>query len=117
MAAPNIVSVTDIRGKSNVSNVSSGGSPIVGNASGSNKVFKVNALMVSNIDSANSILINVNFVRASANYSIARNMTVPYGATIEIISKSIYLEEGDSIHLQSSVNATAQSVCSYEEIS
>lgn len=117
MAAPNIVAVTNILGKSNVSNVHSGGSPIIGNASGSNKVFKVNALVISNIDSANSVLINVNFVRSSANHSIARNMTVPYGTSIEVISKSIYLEEGDSIFVQSSTNNTAQGVCSYEEIS
>jgi polyisoprenoid-binding protein YceI len=50
MAAPNIVNVSTITGKSAGIAVTTSAAAIVANGAGSNKVFKVNALYVSNVD-------------------------------------------------------------------
>jgi len=42
---------------------------------------------------------------------------VPADATLDILSKSIYLEEGDKIQALASANGDAEIVVSYEEIS
>jgi hypothetical protein len=44
-------------------------------------------------------------------------MTVPAGATLDIISSRVYLEEGDTLRLTASADSDLQGVCSYEDIS
>jgi hypothetical protein len=71
MAAPDIVNVTSILGKTaydtDISNVSSA---ILTNATGSNKVLKVNTLIIANIDGANAADITVTLCAADANFQI-----------------------------------------------
>lgn len=117
MAAPNIVNVSTITGKTSVLVVTTSATAIVENAAASGKVFKVNALYVSNVDGANAADVNVDIYRSSTAYHIAKTVSVPADATLDVISKSIYLEEGDSLRLTASVNSDLEAVCSYEEIS
>jgi len=117
MAAPNIVSVTTITGKTAVQAVGTSATAIVTNSASSGKVFKVNALYISNVDGTNNADINVDIYRSSTAYHIAKTISVPADATVDIISKSIYLEEGDSLRLTASVASDLEAVCSYEEIS
>jgi hypothetical protein len=117
MAAPNIVNVTTITGKTAVLAVTTSATAIVTNSGSSGKVFKVNALYVSNIDGVNSADVNVDLYRSTTAYHIAKTVSVPADATLDIISKSIYLEEGDSLRLTASANSDLEAVCSYEEIS
>lgn len=117
MAAPNIVNVTTITGKTAVQAVGTSATAIVTNSSGSNKVFKVNALYVSNVDGTNNADITVDLFRSSVAYRIAFTVTVPADASLDVLSKAIYLEEGDSLRLTASVANRLEAVCSYEEIS
>ena len=117
MAAPNIVNVVTITGKTAVLAVTTSATAIVTNSAASGKVFKVNALYVSNIDGTNNADINVDIYRSSTAYHIAKTVVVPADATLDVISKSIYLEEGDSLRLTASANSDLEAVCSYEEIS
>ena len=117
MAAPNIVNVTTITGKTAVQQVTTSATAIVTNSAASGKVFKVNALYVSNVDGANNADINVDIFRSSTAYHIAKTVSVPADATLDVISKSIYLEEGDTLRLTASANSDLEAVCSYEEIS
>lgn len=117
MAAPNIVNVGTIIGKTAVMAVTTSATAIVTNSAASNKVFKINALYVSNIDGTNAADVNVDIFRSSTAYHIARTVSVPADATLDIISKSIYLEEGDSLRLTANANSDLEAVCSYEEIS
>ena len=117
MANPNIVAVATINGKTAVANVSTTATAIVTNSAASNKVFKVNALIVSNIDGTNNADVSVDLFRSSYPYYIIRTCSVPADASIDLISKSIYLEEGDSLRVAASANNDLQVVCSYEEIS
>jgi len=117
MSAPNVVQVGTITGKAAVQSVGTSATAIVTNSSSSNKVFKVNALYVSNIDGSASAGITVDFYRSSTAYHIAKTITVPANATLDVISKPVYLEEGDALRLTASATGDIQAVCSYEEIS
>lgn len=117
MAAPNIVGVTTITGKTAVLAVTTSATAIVTNSSSSGKVFKVNALYVANIDGTNACDLTVDLFRSSTAYKIASTVSVPADTTLDVISKSIYLEEGDSLRLTAGANSDLEAVCSYEEIS
>lgn len=119
MAAPNIVNVTTIIGKTAVQAVTTAATAIVSNSAASGKVFKINSLVIANVDGTNSADITVEFFRSSTAYDIAKTITVPADASLVVISKdtSIYLEEGDSLRLQASADSDLEAICSYEEIS
>ena len=119
MAAPNIVNVTTITGKTAVQQVTTAATAIVTNAAASNKVFKVNALYIANVDGTNAADITVALYRSSASvaYELVHTVVVPADATLDVISKSIYLEEGDDLRLTASANSDLEAVGSYEEIS
>jgi len=117
MAAPNIVNVATITGKTAVQAVGTSATAIVTNSSGSGKVFKVNALYVANIDGTNSADVTVDLYRSSTAYPIASTIAVPADASLDIMSKAIYLEEGDVLRCTASAAGDLTAVCSYEEIS
>ena len=117
MTAPNIVNVVTITGKTAVMAVTTSATAIVTNSAASGKVFKVNALYVSNVDGTDNADLTVDIYRSSTAYHIAKTVNVPADATLDVISKSIYLEEGDSLRLTASANSDLEAVCSYEEIS
>ena len=117
MAAPNVVNVATITGKTAVQAVGTSATAIVTNSGGSGKVIKVNALYVSNVDGTSAADITADLYRSSTAYRLASTISVPADATLDIISKSIYLEEGDSLRLTASASGDLEAVCSYEEIS
>jgi hypothetical protein len=117
MAAPNILNVTSITGKTAVASVTTSATAIVENAADSGKVIKVNALYVSNVDGTAVAEVNVDIYRNSTAYHIAKTITVPADATLDVITKAVYLEEGDALRLTASANNKIEAVCSYEEIS
>ena len=119
MAAPNIVNVTTIYGKTAVQSVGITATTIVENTAASGKVIKINSLNIANIDGAAAADITVDLCRASTSYKLASTITVPADATLVVISKDnpIYLEEGDALRCLASVAGDLQAVCSYEEIS
>jgi hypothetical protein len=119
MAAPNIINVSTIIGNTALMNVTTVATDMVTNANSSNKVFKVNSLIVSNIDGANTANITASIVRSSATFVFASTIDVPADASLILLSKetTIYLQEGDSIRLTASANGDLQAICSYEEIS
>lgn len=117
MTAPNIVEVTTINGKTAVQSIGTSASAIVTNSDASGKVLKVNALYISNVDGTNNGSITVDLYRSSTAYHLAKEIVVPAKSTIDVLTKSVYLEEGDSLRL-TAVNANyMQAICSYEEIS
>jgi len=117
MAAPNIVNVTTITGKTSVLAVTTSATAIVTNSGSSGQVYKINALYVSNVDGTNNADLNVDIYRSSTAYHVAKTVNVPADATLDVISKSIYLEEGDSLRLTANANSDLEAVCSYEIIS
>jgi hypothetical protein len=117
MAAPNVVNVATITGKTAVQAVGTSATAIISNSAASGKVFKVNALYVSNVDGTNNADITVDLFRSSTAYRIALTVVVPADASLDVLSKPIYLEEGDSLRLTANASGDLEAVCSYEEIS
>ena len=117
MAAPNVVNVGTITGKTAVQAVGTSATAIVANTAASGKVFKVNALYVSNVDGTNNAEITIDLFRSSTAYHIAKTLVVPADATIDVLTKAIYLEEGDALRLTANVTSDVEAICSYEEIS
>ena len=119
MAAPNIVNVATITGKTVGAALGTSSADIVTNVGGSGKVFKVNAIYVSNVDGVNNADVTVGFYDASVTttFKLANTITVPADATLDVVSKAIYLEEGDKITALASASGDLEIVVSYEEIS
>ncbi len=117
MAAPNIVNVATITGKTAVQAIGTSAAAIVTNSGSSNKVFKVNALYISNVDGTNDATVNVDLYRSSTAYHIAKTINVPADTSIDVLTKPVYLEEGDALRLTASAASDLEGVCSYEEIS
>lgn len=120
MAAPNIVNVSTITGKTEGVAIGATNTTIVSNASASGKVFKVNSLIVSNIDGTNAADVTVEFFdNGTTAYKLASTITVPADASLVVISKetAIYLEENDLIRALASAAGDLEAIVSYEEIS
>lgn len=119
MAAPNIVNVATITGKTAVLAVTTTPTDMVTNSAASNKVFKINSLTIANVDGTNAADISVSLYRSSTEYFIASTISVPADSTVVIISKdtAIYLEESDALRLTASATGDLVAVCSYEELS
>lgn len=123
MAAPNIVSVTTIIGKTVGKALTASLLDIVTNSAASNKVFKINSVIVSNVHGTNNAEVNVVFYDSSegggTNFYLAKTIIVPADSSLVVISKdaNIYLEEGDIIRAQTTATSLLEIVVSYEEIS
>jgi hypothetical protein len=118
MADPNIFNTTLITGNTAVQNVTTVLTAVVSNAAASGRVYRVNTLMVSNVDAVNAADITVDVFRSSIAYRLASTITVPPDASLVVISKenSIYLQEGDSLRCAASANNDLMAVCSFENI-
>ena len=98
MAAPNIVNVSTITAKM-------GGAyhyvttDILANSASSGKVFKVNTILVSNVDGTNSASVSMYYNDGSTSHSIGTTIDVPADSTLVLTDKNsvIYLEENTAI--------------------
>lgn len=122
MAAPNIVNVTTITGKTATLALTTSAQALVSNAASSGKVFKVNALYIANIDGTNAADVTVNHYSqddiGGTATAIASTISVPPKATLIVISKDapLYLEEDQSLGALASANGDLVAHVSYEEI-
>lgn len=116
MTSPNIANTKTIIGKTDVLNLTTVDQTITTNAISSNQIYKLNSLIISNVDGVNDADVNVHILRNSVQYFLAKTITVPADATLIVISKDmgIYIEEGDSIVCSASANNDLQAFCSYE---
>ena len=124
MANPNIVNVTSILGKSAVVDLTStSATSVVSNAASSNKVFKINTLIVSNVDGTNAADITINYYSAAAlggtATQIVSTVSVPADSSLVVIDRgtSIYLEEDRSIGATAGSANDLKVIISYEDIS
>ena len=117
MSAPNIVNVSTITGKTAVQIVGSSAVAIISNATASGQVIKVNALLAGNIDATTAYDLTVDLFRSSVAYRLVATVSVPAKSTLDVLSKAIYLEEGDTLRLTASTASKLEAIASYEVIS
>lgn len=124
MAAPNIVNVSTITGKTaKLALTSTSQTTLVSNAASSNKVFKINMIQVANVDGTNACDVTVDVHSAAAGggtaYSLASTISVPADASLVVLDKNtaLYLEENTSITATAGTASDLEVLVSYEEIS
>jgi hypothetical protein len=124
MANPNIVNVNSILGdNSSVSLTTTSATSIVSNAASSGKVFKINTIIVSNVDGTNAADITINKYSAAAlggtAFAIASTVSVPADASLIVVDKTtaIYLKEDESIGAIAGTANDLVVTCSWEDIS
>ena len=123
MAAPNIVNVTTIIGNSLSVAVLTTATQLASNAASSGKVFKINSILIANIDGTTAADITVNIYSAAAlggsPLAIASTISVPADASLIVIDKatSFYLLENQSIGALANATGDLVATISFEEIS
>jgi hypothetical protein len=119
MANPNIGTATNFYGRSNGLALTSSAQNITGTVA-ANRVFKVNSLIIANVNGSSAADVTVTWLDSSAavSYNLAFTISVPADATLVVLSKDtqIYLEEGDSISVTASANSVLHATVSFEEI-
>jgi hypothetical protein len=117
MANPNIVAVKSILGQTALASVSSSYAALISNSDGSGTIIKVDSLTLANNDTAGHS-VSVDVSRGGTSYPITTNTSIAVGAAYDVISKYIYLNEGDSLRVKADTSATGQvtAVASYVTI-
>lgn len=123
MANPNIVNVTTIYGNSSqVALSTTSATSLVSNAASSGKVFKINSIVVANVDGTSAADITINIYSQAAlggtAYAIASTISVPADASLIVTDKttSFYLLENQSIGAIASAANDLVVTASWEEI-
>lgn len=131
MAAPNIVNVTTIIGKTTYL-TPSGTTAVVllTNAASSGKVFKINQIIAANVNGTSAVTTTVSVYTNGAvaqgsapsggtAYPMMSTVSVPANASLIVVDKStaLYLEENSCIAVTSSIASGITYTISYEEIS
>lgn len=124
MAAPNIVNVATITAKTAyLTPANTTANVLLANAASSNKVFKINQIVATNVDGTNAVnatvAVNTAAAGSGTSYPIASTIAVPANAALIVSDKStaFYLEEDRSIIVTSGTASKIAYVVSYEEIS
>ena len=122
MANPNIVNATTILGNSLSVAVGTSATQLASNAASSNKVFKINSIVIANIDGTVAADITVNIYSAAAlggsGLAIASTISVPADASLIVTDKTtmFYLLENQSIGEIASATGDLVATISFEEI-
>ena len=125
MANPNIVSVNSIFGNTTgfaltttLTNV------LLANATSSGKVFKIESIMVANVDGTNAADVTIDYHTAAngtagTSFALAATISVPADATLNLVDKNstFYLMENQSIIGGASANSDLEVIIAYEDIS
>ena len=118
MANPNIVNVTTIYGNTAVQQVTTSATAIVTNSAASGKIYKLNGIIVANVDATNTATLTVDLYRGSTAYRLINNVAISINTSYTPIDKtlSLYLLEGDSIRLTANANSRLEATATWEEI-
>jgi len=130
MANPNIVNVTTIYGNTTYfTPTATTAVVLLNNPAGSNKVFKINQIVASNVtasvcNATVSVYTNGAVAQGSApaggtGYPVVYQVSVPGNASLICVDKStaIYLQEDTSITVVSAIGSSLTYSISYEDIS
>ena len=123
MAAPNIVNVSTIIGKTTaITPSATTATVLLANAAASGKVLKINSLIAANADSGavNATVARNSAANGSGTASLLINdLGVPASAALIVIDKttSFYLQEDESIVVTAGTADMLTFTVSYEEIS
>lgn len=122
MANPNIVNVTNILGNSLSVAVGTSATQLASNAAASGKVFKINSIVVANVDGSSAADVTVSIYSqdelGGTPLAIVSTISVPADASLIVTDKttSFYLLEDQSIGATASAAGDLVATISFEEI-
>lgn len=129
MASPNIISISSMYGRTTFLTPSvTTNVVLLANTASSSKVYKINNILATNVDGTNAINATVAIYSNGAvaqgsapsggtAYPLIYLVSVPAGAALTLLDKSIYLEENTSLVVTSGTTSKLNFIVSYEEIS
>ncbi len=124
MAAPNLVNVATITAKSDTALLTgTSATAVVSNAASSGKVFKINSLVISNVDASAAATITVGIYPqddiAGTAVVYANAVSVAPNSFLVVIDKNtgMYLEEDTSLGVTASAANDLTYTVTYEELS
>ena len=123
MAAPNIVNVTNINGRSFGNVLTTSNAIIIANGASSGNVLKINNIVVSNVDGALAADVTIEYNTAANGTGtpirLASTISVPPDASLIVTDKttSFYLEENTSLKGFASATGDLEILVSYEVLS
>jgi hypothetical protein len=126
MANPNIVNVSAIYGNTSSFLISSTANPfataLINNPASSGKIFKINSIVVANVDGTSAADITINLYSqddlGGTGTALASTVSVPADSTLIVTDKStgFYLLEDKSIGAVASAANDLVVTCSWEEL-
>jgi hypothetical protein len=123
MANPNIVNVAAIYGNTSSTSLSTtSATSLVSNAASSGKIYKINSIVVANVDGTTAADITINVYSAAAlggtAFPIASTISVPADATLIVTDKTtaFYLLENQSIGATAGTASDLVVTASWEEL-
>ena len=119
MAAPNIINATSIFGKTTAAQLDTTvTTSLLANSASSNKLLKINSVIVGNKDGTNAADVTISWYNGSTDFYLAYTVTVPADSTLIVLGKDapIFLEEGQSLRGGASANSDLDVIISYEEL-
>jgi len=120
---PNITTVDNLQGETKGYEIAAStttGAPtyVLDSIAASDASVKVNSLMIANKDATTAADIDVCFYdsSAAAEYTFVSGLSIPVGATLDVLASHVYLNNGDYLAVKTN-SATAVTVLgSYERL-
>lgn len=117
--ALNLANTVTITAKTEYANVTTVSANVLSNAASSNTIYKINTIMLTNYASS-TYAVNITVNRNGIGiFYIANTISIPGNSLLTVLGKdtSIYLEEGDTLQTNASVNSAIHLSVGYELLS
>lgn len=116
MANPNVVSVAQILGNTVTKALPATLGTVI-SAVPTDDVYKINAIMCCNIHTA-AVSVDIKINKGTGDdVFLVKGLSIPVGATLDVLNKPIYLMEGDVLEANSTATSYVDMTVSYEDIS
>jgi|TARA_B100000073_G_scaffold315840_1_gene292048 hypothetical protein len=114
MATPNLVNITSINGFNICGAVTTSGTDVIDVPA--DKIYKVNTILIANVDGTNAADITVQISRDNGSnyFHIAKTISVPADSTLSLLNTTLYLDETDLLKVTASANSDLEYVISGE---
>jgi hypothetical protein len=123
VANPNIVDVTNILGNNSLTALTTtNATSIINNAASSGKVYKVNSIVVANVDGSAAADVTISIYSeddlGGTAFQIVSTLSVPADASVIVTDKStgFYLKEDQSVGATAGTASDLVVTASWEEI-
>lgn len=124
---PNITTVDNLQGETKgyeiaASTTTGAGTYVLDGIAASDASAKVNSLMIANKNATTAADIDVCFYDASANnssgaeYTFISGLSIPVGATLDVLASHIYLNNGDYLAVKTNSATAVTVLASYERL-